>query len=156
MFRKKKKTLFPRFYFPKKLRTSKYFTKNTYNANKYFKNTLQLFSLISNNLNIVITISKKQVYLRFNLNFIAWRWLERIIAGEYHRPYLDHFRRCRIRAEIHSWHQLMRRTRPESQQHSPVFLSGNRLSLHRDQNRAVLTVPSHEIYVFLRKKKSSR
>lgn len=75
-----------------------------------------------------------------------------IIADERRRSYLDHSRRRRTRGKIRSWDQVVRRSRPESQQHPPMFLPGDRLGLHRDQDRAVLTVPSHEIHVFLRKR----
>lgn len=64
--------------------------------------------------------------------------------------YLDHFRRRRIRAEIGGGHQVVRRSCSQSQQHPPVFLPGDRLGLHRDKDRAVLTVPSHEVYMLLR------
>lgn len=92
---------------------------------------------------------------RLICNFIAWRhvnwkeWLSRVTAG---CLYLDHLRWRRTRAEVRSWDQVVRRSRPESQQHPPMLLSGDRLGLHRDQDRAVLTVPSHEIHVFLRKR----
>lgn len=64
--------------------------------------------------------------------------------------YLDHSRRRRTRGEIRGWHQVVSRSSPQSQQHAPMLLPGDRLGLHRDEDRAVLTVPSHEVHVLLR------
>lgn len=100
---------------------------------------------------IIIWILSRDVILRLSRIIVV---KERLCYPCCH--YLDHFRRCRIRAEIRGGDQVVRRSRSQSKQHPPMFLSGDRLGLHRDQDRAVLTVPSHEVHVFLRIRKRSQ
>lgn len=66
--------------------------------------------------------------------------------------YLDHFCGWRIRAEVRGRYQFVSGACPQPQQHPPMLLSSDRLGLHRDQDRPVLSVPSDQVHVLLRTK----
>lgn len=52
--------------------------------------------------------------------------------------------------------QVVHRSLSHSQQHPPMFLFGDHLALHRDQDRVVLVILSYEIRMLLRTEKERR
>lgn len=66
--------------------------------------------------------------------------------------HLDHFRGWRIRAEVRGRYQFVGGACPQPQQYPPMLLSSDRLGLHRDEDRPVLSVPSDQVHVLLQKK----
>lgn len=66
--------------------------------------------------------------------------------------HLDHFRGWRIRAEVRGRYQFVGGASPQPQQYPPMLLSSDRLGLHRDEDRPVLSVPSDQVHVLLQKR----